>query len=246
MRKPILLTTGQKLNSLTYIGQEKRQGKRRFGLFKCDCGTEKWCAICHVYAGKIKTCGCWKRPPIQTGEKNNKLEFVEFIESKKYDKYTLKYGLFKCDCGNTTTASIPNFRSGEVRSCGCLVSEQSKINIQFAVKKNTIFGEHTAIHNIFCRYRKNANISNRQFNLTEEQFEKFIKNNCFYCGDKPNHFEKTAGGELTWNGIDRVDNSKGYFEENCVTCCGKCNRAKHTLTFDEFINMCKKVASRCL
>ena len=36
------------------------------------------------------------------------------------------------------------------------------------------------------------------------------------------------------NGIDRVDPSKGYTIDNCVSCCSKCNYAKHDMTISEY------------
>jgi hypothetical protein len=35
-------------------------------------------------------------------------------------------------------------------------------------------------------------------------------------------------GIYTYNGIDRVDNSKGYTPENTVPCCKICNKIKGT------------------
>ena len=36
------------------------------------------------------------------------------------------------------------------------------------------------------------------------------------------------------NGIDRVDPNKGYTTKNCVSCCSKCNYAKHEMTLSEY------------
>jgi hypothetical protein len=38
------------------------------------------------------------------------------------------------------------------------------------------------------------------------------------------------------NGIDRVDNDKGYISDNCVPCCWKCNNMKNTMKQKDFIN----------
>jgi hypothetical protein len=39
---------------------------------------------------------------------------------------------------------------------------------------------------------------------------------------------------MVFNGIDRVDNTKGYTLENCVPCCTRCNLAKHTMSLTAF------------
>ncbi len=58
-------------------------------------------------------------------------------------------------------------------------------------------------------------------------YETYIIGICNYCGLKP-QFPHTR------NGIDRIDSSKGYTEDNCVACCVFCNRAKNDYTLGEF------------
>lgn len=41
--------------------------------------------------------------------------------------------------------------------------------------------------------------------------------------------------DITDNGIDRVDNSKGYTSDNCVPCCWACNNAKKNNSSSEFL-----------
>ena len=48
---------------------------------------------------------------------------------------------------------------------------------------------------------------------------------CSYCGVNI----KTIG-------IDRVDNTKHYELNNCVSCCSTCNKMKMNLTKDKFID----------
>jgi hypothetical protein len=62
------------------------------------------------------------------------------------------------------------------------------------------------------------------FTLTKEEYGRLIFSNCVYCGVAPNPI----------NGIDRVDNTKGYTTENSATACATCNKAKHTSTIEEF------------
>lgn len=81
------------------------------------------------------------------------------------------------------------------------------------------------------------------FELTREEFEGLISSSCFYCGDPPieravNSYKVT----MVCNGIDRVDNTKGYLSDNCVPACKTCNVAKAALGQQEFIDHCKKVA----
>jgi len=71
---------------------------------------------------------------------------------------------------------------------------------------------------------------------------------CYYCGGKPSQIHNLRSFKgcdyernIKYNGIDRVENSAGYTIENCVPCCGFCNRGKSVMSVDEWINHIKKV-----
>ena len=53
-----------------------------------------------------------------------------------------------------------------------------------------------------------------------------------------------SGEQYTYNGIDRVDNSKGYTEENCVPCCADIDAMKMDLPKKRFLELCTKVVER--
>lgn len=71
------------------------------------------------------------------------------------------------------------------------------------------------------------------FELTEVECKKYYTNACHYCG-------RRYDGEVL-NGIDRVDNTKGYMNENCVTCCTMCNMMKRVLSHEKFLNICEHI-----
>lgn len=52
--------------------------------------------------------------------------------------------------------------------------------------------------------------------------------------------QKTEGN-FTYNGLDRIDSSKGHTLDNVVTCCATCNYMKRSMTHDEFIDHIDKV-----
>ena len=63
-----------------------------------------------------------------------------------------------------------------------------------------------------------------------QTFSKIISLPCVYCGDIDSKI-----------GIDRVDNSLGYTEENSAPCCSKCNYMKKDMNFKQFIEHVKKI-----
>ena len=72
--------------------------------------------------------------------------------------------------------------------------------------------------------------------------------NCFYCGNKPNQTIKAKGhnGDFVYNGIDRIDSSKGYVKGNVVPCCGRCNEAKMAISHKEFLSWVEQVYSHSI
>ena len=59
----------------------------------------------------------------------------------------------------------------------------------------------------------------------------FGKKPCYYCGS-----------EIETVGIDRVDNKIGYEFDNCVPCCGLCNKMKNSYNSKKFVEHCKKIS----
>jgi hypothetical protein len=80
---------------------------------------------------------------------------------------------------------------------------------------------------IWNHYIKGAQKRSINFKISKTVFNEIIIKKCFYC-------DYTKDGEV--NGIDRVDNNKGYIEGNIVACCKVCNIAKGTQHPQEFID----------
>jgi hypothetical protein len=81
-------------------------------------------------------------------------------------------------------------------------------------------------------YRNNAKRRGIEYDLDPLLFEDLSTDRCFYCHADPEPF----------NGVDRVDNTKGYTENNVVSCCKTCNLAKKELTREEFESWAMRVA----
>lgn len=83
------------------------------------------------------------------------------------------------------------------------------------------------------------------FELTRDQLLGLIYRACYYCGSaKSNRFNsETSDLYIEYNGVDRVDNSKGYVGGNVVTCCKQCNRAKDVMSKEDFVGLCVRVAA---
>lgn len=79
--------------------------------------------------------------------------------------------------------------------------------------------------------RRSAARRGHEWTLSKENYERLRVQDCTYCGVAPD----------PTHGIDRLDNSKGYTEENAVTACATCNYAKRKMTVSEFITWARRL-----
>lgn len=79
--------------------------------------------------------------------------------------------------------------------------------------------------------------------LDFKTFKKLVYDSCFYCGiiGIRNVKDKHSDTRIRINGIDRIDNSKGYLKNNVVTSCFQCNQSKRHLSLDEFREWAKRL-----
>lgn len=233
--------TGQKFNRLTAISlnriemaSENVHG-RTFWNCVCECGGEKIVESCNLTRGAVKSCGCLKREIIKerlfidlTGMKFNRLFVVNFAY-KRNENY---YWNVICDCGTEKIIEGGKLRSGNTQSCGCL-RDQNRLKD---------FGEAT-FNQLWLRYSSGAKNRNIEFNLTKNEVKNITQQSCYYCGIKPSQIIKSdcENGDTIYNGIDRLDSSKGYSLDNCVPCCGKCNTAKMAMSRDDFLSWIENV-----
>ena len=101
-------------------------------------------------------------------------------------------------------------------------------------------GERNALR----RIKSDAAAARREFTISLEWFIKACHEPCHYCGrvDQNTLSVRSTSKTTKWivkdfkyNGLDRVDNSLGYTEQNCVPCCAVCNRAKNSMSYNEYM-----------
>lgn len=158
--------------------------------------------------------------------------------------------LCKCACGNTKIIVADNLSSKKSKSCGCLKTE-------FLSRSGNQFGLHldrdVAMLKVqYSHLRRRNRKKGFEDVITFAEFSKLSKSNCHYCGVSYSREiedrlcenkdgKKFSDHILLMNGIDRIDPSIGYTRNNVVTCCSKCNFAKHTMRELEFLDWVKRV-----
>jgi len=102
--------------------------------------------------------------------------------------------------------------------------------------------KNSAIRSRYTIYINSAKVRGIEFNITYEQFKDIITQDCHYCSIGPTMYVERYGHSAYVNGIDRIDNTKGYIIGNIVPSCPNCNYAKRDMTYQNFIKYLKRVA----
>lgn len=134
-----------------------------------------------------------------TGQRFGRLVVLERVEKKS----NMTYWLCLCDCGGTVQARRDHLLNGDISSCGCYKrSVVGKWNIKHGFS-------HTRLYNIWRamqqRCRVDPNYVDRGITVCDEWQADFISFREWALGNGYRH-------DLT---IDRIDNDKGYYPENC-------------------------------
>ncbi len=168
------------------------------------------------------------------GKKFGRLLVLKKIESKNQRTRFL----CKCNCGKIIDAIGSKIKNGSTKSCGCLLTELKKLGLGTKLPPGI-----ASRNRLISSYKHNAKNKGQEFKLSNDKLIHFFKQNCYYCGTKPENTIHTKGrhGKYVYNGIDRLDNDLGYTSSNCVSCCKECNYRKNTLHHDDFILWVKKV-----
>lgn len=201
---------------------------------KCDCGNNKTVQAVKLRANRTKSCGCLSKHLELLDA-----QFLSFTVVKPIgtNKQRSMLWLCRCSCGHEiikTSKSIISIHSKSNKSpfrCEGCQSTEHRVNMAF---------------NYFLRYYKQgAQRRDLVFELSNEEFKELINSPCFYCNRPPT--ERIVGDRLkqpiTANGIDRLDNNKGYTKENSVSCCSICNYAKRSMSVEEYVQHCQQVAN---
>jgi hypothetical protein len=175
------------------------------------------------------------------------------IGHHEYGKAARFFFLWRCDCGKIKSYPVKEVLSGKSKSCGCLSYNLNPSG--WTKSRNPPMSSWKTLYN---RYKQSATHRRLNFNISLEFFISMASCNCSFCGDGLRVFNKwnessarakakhiTADEmkkyEITVSGIDRINSSLGYTEENCQPCCKDCNRAKMDLSEQEFLCLVKKI-----
>ena len=180
-----------------------------------------------------------KEADVEIGSVFTRLTVLEKIVTEGARKATpyVDY-VCKCECGNIVKTKGKFLRGGNNKSCGCLKKDTK------GGRKNKLKNGNSSRNMVIGTYKYDARARQLEFNLSNEDLDVLFASNCYYCGSVPSNRLSHGASVFIYTGVDRVDNSKGYSEENCVPACMRCNKAKLAMTLDNFLDHVAKIYFR--
>lgn len=148
--------------------------------------------------------------------------------------------LCQCDCGRQSVVIGTLLRRGTTKSCGCLRSD----SIQRATDAWRLPRGEGAINWLFDDGQRRARRKGVEWAIGKELFRQIIARPCVYCGaEYSSEFGDKHGfnGGVKYNGLDRVDNARGYVPDNVVPCCRACNVSKNARELEEFRDWARRL-----
>ena len=137
-----------------------------------------------------------------TGRKFGRLIVIKRDITSRRTKW-----ICKCECGNIKSVYACHLKDGSSTSCGCFQKEKAK-------QSNSKHGyTKTSLHNRWKTMKQ------RCCNKNDKNYKNYGGRGITVCDewkDVNNFFEwAIANGYQENLEIDRIDNNKGYFPENC-------------------------------
>lgn len=191
---------GQKFGRLTAVEAVRRDG-RVFWRCVCECGGETTPHGPRLTSGQIKSCGCLRREPRDNwkeylGTTVNGWTCAEFVRTDK--SHIMKW---VHTCGAEIEASMNKVKSGRIALCQCLPRRQrchvSKYHGPTRITHKAMVARCTNKSHVAYRRYGGAGIT---LDPRWLDYSEFVRD----MGLRPDGCE-----------LDRSDNSKGYYADNC-------------------------------
>lgn len=132
--------TSKRFGRLVVLEKAPPTGGQAEWICKCDCGNIKKIKGGHLRNGVIQSGGCFNKERISSsrtvdllGQKFGKLSVISYQGSKN----GRAVWLCRCDCGNEVEVLSSYLKTGDTKSCGCVMSYREVIIEQY-LKDNAI------------------------------------------------------------------------------------------------------------
>lgn len=194
--------TGQHFGRLVAVGPTGKKTSSRCSIWRCLCSCGKTCEvpINNLRSGNSLSCGCLRINDL-TGQRFGRLIVLSQTDERASGR-NVKW-LCLCNCGNRIVVPSSSLQTANTRSCGCLSldistthgkSHTSEYRSWRSMLERCLIPEHKAY----------KNYGGRGITIEDERWMTF-----------ENFFADMGLKPTPKHTIERIDNNKGYYKENC-------------------------------
>ena len=240
---------GLKINGWVVISEPIFNNGRRYRKLKCSCGKEYVFEESYVnrstFSKSCRSCSQIERRNTDgnrvysVGDIIMNLEILKIYSGKK-----ISYNVRCLKCNNvyhTGHTTLYKKSKGLGLDCchNCFTYDMK------SVKKFKMLSENISLTQ-YKKIQRQAEIRGIEFNLTPEYLESIFTGKCHFSGIPLNigtYSIQNGSRDLGNVSLDRIDSNIGYVENNVVWVYKPINIMKHTLSSEDFIELCKKIAN---
>ncbi|MFA5434162.1 MAG: hypothetical protein WC319_15060 [Candidatus Paceibacterota bacterium] len=171
----------------------------------CDCGNITTVRGQDLRSGNTISCGCLRSPDL-SGQRFGRWYVITRLTSDENGDYSW---LCQCDCGKVRSVLALNLKSGHSNSCGCTTIE-------------SVTTHGLSKHPDYDRWRC---MMERCYNKAYPEYHYYGGRGITVCNEWHNVVNFCAWADTIPHdatlSIDRIDNNKGYYPENCTFATAK-------------------------
>lgn len=162
---------------------------------------------------------------IPLGKVNGQLTVIDYEYRRYKNGRSVTYYICKCSCGNNHTVKADIFNYKECHSC------------KDCQGFNKGFSRNIDIRRYFSRLKGNAKKRKLEFNITQSDIEKLLKEQNNKCSLSKMNISLSNGTAS----LDRINSNLGYIPNNIQWVHRNINYMKYTFSQEEFIKLCSLV-----
>jgi hypothetical protein len=190
---------------------------------------------CDIARGCFNICQEGRSTCEECLESSRQKDNARYAERKAlHETQTTEDKSICCYCGKEFRMWITRYNRPSKSCDTCYASQEAADKKRKGRKRNYKVERFKNVIPLFKQYVRSAEINERIFALTLEEFQVIIIKPCYYCS-------YYIEGEAI--GVDRVDNSIGYTTSNVVPACWNCNKMKSNYNKSFFILHCSTILS---
>jgi len=186
-------------------------------LCRCDCGLETIVRGALLRSGKTKSCSCFRKELLIEYNRTNGADYTGYkynrlvVINESCAKNGCRQWICRCDCGAEVIVADNNLRTGNTKSCGCLVRDSAIVR----------GSKHRGVDSPRYIHGKRCGFGTKEQKEFHERIRQRDNYTCQKCGKTQEEELSTMGQSLSVHHKDR--DHFNNTDKNAQTLCHSCH-----------------------